>query len=486
MKNILFVASECVPFVKTGGLADVVGSLPKNLDKKKYDTRVILPQYACMKEKYKERLKSVCYFQMDNRIYVGINTLVEDGITYYFVDNNQYFSGSKPYFDLFSDLERFAYFSKAVLSALPLIGFRPDIIHAHDWQAALVPVYLNTVFQGDPFFRGIRTIMTIHNIRFQGCWNVGHLRWVTGLPSECFQPGKLVSPYQDTSMPWDEWNATMLRGGIVYSDWVTTVSESYAGEIQTPAFSDGLDDILKWRKDRLMGIVNGIDCEVWNPKTDPHISKNYDTRNFWNGKKVNKIELQKRYGLPENGDVFTLAIVSRLTDQKGLDLIDGIMDELARRDINLIVLGSGDERYENMFRYYSRKYPNKIAARIGYDEELSHLIYAGCDAFLVPSAFEPCGLTQLIALRYGSLPIVHEIGGLKDTVKPYNQYEGSGTGFSFKGYSSSELLDRINHAEWLYNDNTTEWKAMAKRAMKEDWSWTNSSKKYEALYDSLS
>ena len=183
MKKILFVASECVPFVKTGGLADVVGSLPKNLDKKKYDTRVILPQYACMKEKYKERLKSVCYFQMDNRIYVGINTLVEDGITYYFVDNNQYFSGSKPYFDLFSDLERFAYFSKAVLSALPLIGFRPDIIHAHDWQAALVPVYLNTVFQGDPFFRGIRTIMTIHNIRFQGCWNVGHLRWVTGLPS---------------------------------------------------------------------------------------------------------------------------------------------------------------------------------------------------------------------------------------------------------------------------------------------------------------
>ena len=327
--------------------------------------------------------------------------------------------------------------------------------------------------------------MTIHNIRFQGCWNVGHLRWVTGLPSECFQPGKLVSPYQDTSLPWDEWNATMLRGGIVYSDWVTTVSESYAYEIQTPAFSDGLDDILKWRKERLMGIVKGIDCQVWNPKTDQFIVKNYDVRNFWNSKKENKLELQKRFNLPQNGDIFTLAIVSRLTDQKGLDLVDGIMDELARRNINLIVLGSGDQRYENMFRYFSSKYPNKISAKIGYDEELSHLIYAGCDAFLVPSAFEPCGLTQLIALRYGSLPIVHEIGGLKDTVKPYNQYEGTGTGFSFQGYSSSELLDRINHAEWLYRENTNEWKAMAKRAMKEDWSWTNSSKKYEGLYDSL-
>ena len=485
MKNILFVASECVPFVKTGGLADVVGSLPKNLDKKEYDVRVILPQYQCMKDQFKSRLRSVCYFQMDNRIYVGINTLQEDGITYYFVDNIQYFSGPKPYFDLFSDLERFAYFSKAVLSALPLIGFRPDIIHAHDWQAALVPVYLNTVFQGDPFFRGIRTIMTIHNIRFQGCWNVGHLKWVTGLPEECFQPGKLVSPYQDTSVPFDEWNATMLRGGIVYSDWVTTVSESYAKEIQTPAFSDGLDDILKWRSNRLMGIVNGIDCEIWNPKTDKFIEENYDGRNFWSGKKKNKCAMQKKFGLKENPDIFTMAIVSRLTDQKGLDIVDGIMDSLARTDMNLVVLGSGDERYENMFRYYSAKYPEKIAVRIGYDEELSHLMYAGSDTFLVPSAFEPCGLTQLIALRYGTIPIVHEIGGLKDTVKPYNQYEESGTGFSFAGYSSQELMDRINHASWLYRENKEKWKAMERRGMKEDWSWTESSRKYMELYSWL-
>lgn len=485
MKNILFVASECVPFVKTGGLADVVGSLPKSLDKKKYDVRVILPQYECMKPQYKERLECVCYFQLDNRIYVGINKLVEDGTTFYFVDNKQYFSGSKPYFDLFNDLERFAYFSKAVLSALPLIGFRPDIIHAHDWQASLVPVYLNTVFQGDPFFQGIKTIFTIHNIRFQGCWNVGHLRWVTGLPDECFQVGKLVSPYQDTTAPWDEWNATMMRGGIVYSDWVTTVSESYAREIQTPAFSDGLDDILKWRNNRLKGIVNGIDYDIWNPSTDQFITSQYNLRNYWSNKKINKKALQKEFGLPENEDVFTIGIISRLTNQKGLDLIDAIMDQIARMNINLVVLGTGDEWYENMFRYYEAKYPEKIRAKITYDEALSHRMYAGLDALLVPSAFEPCGLTQLIALRYGTLPIVHEIGGLKDTVKPYNQYEGSGTGFSFANYSSWELMDRINHASWLYYENTKEWKAMEVRAMKENWSWENSSKTYMDLYNQL-
>lgn len=275
MKKILFASSECVPFVKTGGLADVVGSLPKALDKKKYDVRVILPQYECMDEKYKKDLKNLVYFQMDNRIYVGINTLKLNGITYYFVDNKKYFSGTKPYFDLFSDLERFAYFSKAILSALPLLGFKPDIIHVHDWQTSLVPVYLNTIFQGDSFFHGIKTIMTIHNLRFQGCWNVGHLRWVTGLPKELFMPGLLVSPFQDTSYPQDEWNATMLRGGLVFSDWITTVSYSYANEIQTHNYGEGLEDILSWRRDRLLGIVNGLDYGVWNPEKDILLPHNY-------------------------------------------------------------------------------------------------------------------------------------------------------------------------------------------------------------------
>ena len=251
MKKILFVASEAVPFVKTGGLADVVGSLPKAFDKKKYDVRVVIPNYHAIREEFRNQMKTLYYFQMDNRIYVGVKELVYDGITFYFIDNEQYFSGIVPYYDMFQDLERFAYFSKAVLSALPLIGFRPDIIHAHDWQASLVPVYLNTVFQGDPFFRGIRTVFTIHNIRFQGTWDVGHIQWVSALPWECFQPGLLVSPYQDTSIPRNSWNCSMMRGGIVYSDYVTTVSRSYANEIQTPAFGDGLDDILKWRSERL-------------------------------------------------------------------------------------------------------------------------------------------------------------------------------------------------------------------------------------------
>ncbi len=484
MKKILFAASECVPFVKTVGLADVVGSLPKNFDKSEYDVRVILPLYHAIPEKFRDKMETVYYFQMDNRIYVGVKKLILDDITYYFIDNEQYFSGIVPYYDMFQDLERFAYFSKAVLSALPLIGFRPDIIHCHDWQASLIPVYLNTVFQGDPFFRQIRTIMTIHNIRFQGTWNVGHIKWVSGLPDVCFQPGLLVSPYQNTNIPQSEWNCSMLRGGLVYSDFLTTVSNSYAQEIQTPNFGDGLDDILKWRSSRLWGIINGIDYSIWNPAKDTKIDTNYNLTTYKKGKAANKVALQKRLGLEENKNIFTIGLISRLTDQKGLDLIDNIMDQLCSKEINLIVLGTGDVRYENMFRYYANKYPKKISANICYDEELSHQIYASSDALLVPSAFEPCGLTQLIAEKYGTIPIVHEIGGLKDSVKPYNQFEQTGTGFTFSGYSGWELMDRINHALWVYYDKPKYWTDLAKRAMKEDWSWTNSSKIYENLYSS--
>ena len=485
MKRILFAASECVPFVKTGGLADVVGSLPQSFDRKEYDIRVMIPDYHAIKDEYRNRMETVYYFQMDNRIYVGIKKLILNGITYYFVDNEQYFSGLVPYYDMFQDLERFAYFSKAVLSALPLIGFRPDIIHCHDWQTSLIPVYLNTVFQGDSFFRGIRTVMTIHNIRFQGTWNVGHLKWVTGLPDQCFQPGLLVSPYQDRSYPESDWNASMLRGGIVYSDYITTVSKSYAEEIQTPNFSDGLDDILRWRRDRLWGIINGIDYSIWNPKTDDKIDEKYNLINVRKAKRANKIALQKRLGLEENPDVFTISVISRLTDQKGLDIVDGIMDQLCTKNINLIILGTGEKRYEDMFRYYQNKYKGKISANICYSDELSHQIYAGSDALMVPSAFEPCGLTQLIALKYGTVPIVHEIGGLKDTVKPFNQFDNTGTGFSFSGYSSWNLMDRINHAMYIYYDRPSTWTELLKRGMKEDWSWKNSSETYKELYSRM-
>ena len=486
MKKILFVASECVPFVKTGGLADVCGSLPKAFDKNEYDIRVIIPNYHAIKEEWRNKMENVYYFQMDDRVYVGIKTLTLDGIQYYFVDNEQYFNGLVPYYDMFQDLERFAYFSKAVLSALPLIGFRPDIIHCHDWQSGLVPVYLNTQFQGNPFYRGIRTIFTIHNIRFQGTWNVGYMQWITKLPWECFQPGKLVSPYQNTKMLRDDWDCSMMRGGIVYSDYVTTVSNSYAYEIQTPEFGEGLEDILKWRRERLWGIVNGIDTEVWNPATDKKIYQNYNIKTQSKGKKANKVALQKELGLPENPDVLTLGIISRLTDQKGLDLVNIIMDELCgQREINLIVLGTGASNYEDMFRYFENKYPGKVRAKIMYSDELSHKIYAGVDALMVPSAFEPCGLTQMIALRYGTVPIVHAIGGLKDTVEPYNEVEETGTGFSFKEYSAWALMDRINHACWLYYDKPESWKALVERGMSHDWSWANSSKIYMDLYNRL-
>ena len=485
MKKILFAASECVPFVKTGGLADVVGSLPKAFDKSEYDIRVIIPNYHAIKPEWREKMQCIYYFQMDNRIYVGVHRLEYDGITYYFIDNEQYFSGIVPYYDLYQDLERFAYFSKAVLSALPLIGFRPDIIHCHDWQTALIPVYLNTVFQGDPFFRGIRTVFTIHNIRFKGEWDVGHIKWVSALPDDVFEPGLLVSPYQDRSIPKNDWNCTMMRGALVFSDYITTVSNSYAGEIQTPEFGEGLQDILKWRSDRLWGIINGIDYTIWNPGTDKNIEARYSIRDRKSKRKKNKLALQKELGLPEDENVLTLAIVSRLTDQKGLDIIDQVMDRICSLNVNVIVLGTGENYYENMFRYYEGRHHDKVRAVIAYSDPLAHRIYAGADAILVPSAFEPCGLTQLIALRYGMIPIVHETGGLRDTVKPFNEYEDKGTGFSFSRYSGGDLLDRIKHAEWIWYSRHELWDHMQKRGMEEDWSWNKSAGIYRDLYSRM-
>lgn len=485
-KKILFVASECVPFVKTGGLADVVGSLPQALDKDEFEIRVILPNYYAISEEFRSKMRCLYYFQMDNRIYVGVNTLRHDGITYYFIDNQQYFSGLVPYYDMFQDLERFAFFCKAVLSALPLIGFRPDIIHCHDWQSSLVPVYLNTVFQGNPFFQGIKTVMTIHNIRFQGNWDVGHIKWVSSLPDVCFHPGKLVSPFQDISLPEESWNCSMLRGGLVYSDYITTVSNTYAKEIQTPAFGDGLNDILFFRQQRLWGIINGIDYNVWNPEKDSAIHTRYNSSIVTKGKKANKKALLESVGLPTDTTRFTIGIVSRLTDQKGLDLVGVIIDELCREgNVNIIVLGTGDPSYESMFRYYQGKYPTKVSAQIRYSDTLAHQIYAGVDAILIPSAFEPCGLTQLIALRYGTVPIVHEIGGLKDTVKPYNEFDESGTGFTFRDYTGWALKDRINHARTVFYDRPHSWKQIQIRCMGENWSWANSSKTYERLYNQM-
>ena len=412
MKKILFAASECVPFIKTGGLADVVGSLPKEFDKRYFDCRVILPKYQCMREEFKNKLEYISHFYMDignKNQYVGILKTEYEGITFYFIDNEFYFSGQKPYGDLLWDVEKFAFFSKACLSVLPVIGFRPEIIHCHDWQTGLIPVYLNDSFQGGEFFRGIKTIMTIHNLKFQGVWDVKTIKRITGLNDYYFTPDKLEA-YKD---------GNLLKGGLVYADAITTVSNTYAEEIKTAFYGEGLDALLRARSNDLRGILNGIDYTDYNPATDKHIKYPYDAKNFRKEKFKNKKALQEELGLEVNERKFMIGIVSRLTDQKGFDLISYIFDELcSTEDVQIVILGTGEERYENMFRHFDWKYGNKVSANIYYSEALSHKIYAACDAFLMPSLFEPCGLSQLMSLRYGTIPIVRETGGLKDTVEP--------------------------------------------------------------------
>lgn len=478
-KKILFAASECVPFIKTGGLADVVGSLPKNFDKEKYDVRVILPKYGCLKKEFTDQMTYLTHFYTDfywRNQYVGILTLEHDGITYYFIDSEFYFTGPWPYSNMFNDIEKFAFFSKAVLSALPLIDFRPDLIHCHDWQTGLIPVYLNDSFQGDPFFRNIKTVMTIHNLKFQGVWNIDHIREVTGLSNYYFTADKLES-YN---------NGNLLKGGLVYADRITTVSNSYAKEIQMEYYGEGLDGLLRAKSGQLTGIVNGIDYDFYNPATDTMIAKNYTEKTVKSGKKANKLALQKELGLEENPRAFMMGIVSRLTNQKGFDLIDCVSEQIcSKEDTQLVVLGTGEYKYEELFRYYAQKYPNRVSANIFYSEELSHKIYAGADAFLMPSLFEPCGLSQLMSLRYGTLPIVRETGGLKDTVQPYNEFEKTGNGFSFSNYNAHEMLHVIEYAKDTFYNTKNNWAQLVQNAMKSDNSWKKSAKLYEDLYDSL-
>lgn len=479
MKNILFIASEGVPFIKTGGLADVVGSLPKCIDKEYYDVRVMIPKYSCMLDKMKEKLNYKAHFYMDfhwKDEYVGILEAEADGITYYFIDNEGYFTGVKPYTDnaLF-EIEKYAYFSKACLSALPIIGFRPDLIHCHDWQTGLVPVYLHERFQGNEFFRGIKTVMTIHNLKFQGKWNVKDVQDITGLPDYYFTPDKLEA-YKD---------ANLLKGGLVFADAITTVSDTYAQEIKTAFYGENLDGLMRARSGDLRGIVNGIDYEDFNPETDKYLEFPYNAMNYRKEKVKNKRALQKELGLEVNDKIMMIGIVSRLTDQKGFDLISYVMDEICQDAIQIVVLGTGEERYENMFRHFDWKYSNKVSANIYYSDALSHKIYGACDAFLMPSLFEPCGLSQLMSLRYGTLPIVRETGGLKDTVEPYNEYESKGTGFSFVNYNAHEMMATVRYAERIYYDRKREWNKMVDRAMAADFSWNVSASKYQEMYDWL-
>lgn len=455
--KILMAASEAIPYMKTGGLADVVGSLPKYFDKDRYDVRVILPKYKCMDDKLLPQLKFVCHFYVNlnwRRQYVGIFTSQYDGVTYYFVDNEFYFAGDKPYNNIYEDVEKFAFFSKAVLEALPVIDFAPDVIHCNDWQTGLLPVFLKTVYGSDNFYAGIKTVFTIHNMKFQGRWKIKEVADVTGLPEHIFNSGELEF-YGE---------ANYLKGGIVYADEITTVSPTYADEICTPEGGEGLDGLMLERRRHLRGIVNGIDYDVFNPMKDTYLDKHFSVREL-SGKVVNKRQLQEKYGLAVDKDVMLIGIVSRLTKQKGFDLVAYVMEE--------------------MLNYFHGRYPQKLGVYIGYSEENAHEIYAGCDAFLMPSLFEPCGLSQLMSMRYGTLPIVRETGGLKDTVVPYNEYENTGDGFSFANYNAHDMLHVIKYALDVFENHKDRWQEMMQRAMRHDFSWKASAKEYEKLYDML-
>lgn len=479
MKKILFVASEGVPFIKTGGLADVVGSLPKCIDKEYFDVRVILPKYTCMKQEMKDKLAYKTHFYMDfhwKEEYVGILEAEVDGVKYYFIDNESYFNGFQPYSDnaLF-EIEKYSFFCKAALCILPVIDFRPDLIHCHDWQTGLIPVYLKDMFSENPFYNNIKTVMTIHNLKFQGIWDLQKVKDITGLKPYFFTADKLEA-YGD---------ANYLKGGIVYADMVTTVSDSYAEEIKMPFYGEHLDGLMRARSNALVGIVNGLDYNEYNPETDPMIYANYNAKNFRKEKVKNKRGLQKELGLEEDDKKFMIGICSRLTDQKGFDLIDYVIEEICAEDTQLVVLGTGEERYENLFRHFEWKYHNRVSANIFYSNERSHKIYAGCDAFLMPSLFEPCGLSQLMSLRYGTVPIVRETGGLRDTVEPYNEYESKGTGFSFCNYNAHEMLHTIRYAKDVYYNRKREWNKIIDRGMAVDFSWNNSAGKYAELYKRL-
>ena len=479
MKKVLFVTSEAVPFVKTGGLADVAGSLPRYFDRTKYDVRVILPKYACMKEEFKKQLRfhTKFYVKLSWRSqYVGVLETKLDGITFYFIDNEYYFAGPNPYNNIYEDVEKFAFFSKAVLEALPMMDFCPDILHCHDWQTGLIPVFLKHEYQKDVFYQGIKTVFTIHNLQFQGRWIMQVVKDITGLPDYLFTADKLES-YGE---------ANYLKGGLTYTDIITTVSNTYAYEITTPEGGEGLSGLLSARKNSLYGIVNGLDYNEFNPETDSAIPYHFGISNMLEGKRENKKILQHSLGLPEDDGTILVGMVSRLTEQKGFDLVEYILDELlGQARIQIVVLGTGQENFENMFRYFAWKYADKISANIYYSEELAHQIYAGCDAFLMPSLFEPCGLSQLMSMRYGTVPIVRETGGLKDTVAAYNKYEQTGTGFSFCNYNAHEMLATLYYAMDIYYNHREDWNGIASRDMQQDFSWNHSAREYEKIYEML-
>lgn len=473
--KVLYIASESDPFIKTGGLADVAASLPKALKEDGVDVKVVIPLYSKVKDKYLDQLVKTHEYWVDldwKHQYAGVYEMEYGGVTYYFIDNEQYFRRANLYGE-FDDAERFIYFSKAAVMLPKILKFKPDVIHSNDWHTGLVSAYVNEFKKGDDFYKDIKTLYTIHNLKYQGIFDPGVFS-MTGLPGHLMNANDL------------EFNHAInfMKGGIVQSSKFNTVSRTYAEEIKYPFFGEGLEGVINYHSDKLSGIVNGIDYEVWDPKADPLLFENYSIENYQ--KRVeNKKKLQEKYGLPVREDVLMISMVTRLTSMKGLELVRYVMDELLEEDIQLVILGTGDKEYEQMFKYFEGEYPEKMAARIYFDSDESHMIYGASDLFLMPSVAEPCGISQLIAMRYGALPVVRETGGLKDTVIPYNKYTKEGTGFSFANINAHELLFKIKDAIDLYYNEREDFNHLIENAMGAKNDWEESSKAYIDLYRSM-
>ena len=474
--KVLFASAEAAPFVKTGGLGDVAGSLPASLNEAGAETIVMVPLYSTIPARFKDQMEFITSFYVSlgwRNEYCGLKRLVHNGVTYLFVDNERYFGRDYPY-GFFDDGERFAFFSKAITESIQYLpdGFTPDILHCNDWHTALAPVFLREFYQGMPTYENIKTVFSIHNIAFQGQFSAKVLEDICGLahiPAAAFQ----LTCGPDA--------VNYMQGALNYTDAITTVSPTYAGEIQSPAYGEHLDGVLRRRRESLQGIVNGIDVDHFNPETDPAIAHNFSVSDR-SGKAACKAALQEELGLTVRTDQPLMSMVTRLTRQKGMDLVTYSLDRILSNGVQVAVLGTGDQEYENALRYFASKYPGQMAARIQFDPALSQRMYAGSDLFLMPSLFEPCGLSQMIAMRYGTLPVVRETGGLKDTVIPYNYETGEGTGFSFANFNGDEMGDAVFRGARLFWDNHDAWENVVTQAMQQDFSWTRSAAKYMDLY----
>lgn len=475
--KILFAASECVPFIKTGGLADVVGALTPVLKAQGADVRVILPLYAAIPQEYVNQMKLECEFEVElcwRRQYCGIKSLEYQGVTFYFVDNQYYFGRSYIYGLGGDEYERFGFFDRAVIDALVHLDFKPDVVHCHDWQTGMIPALLKIQYAQYPFYQDMKTVYTIHNLQYQGVFPIKAVQDTLGLGDSLFTSDKLEC----------YGCANYMKAGLVYADELTTVSPSYADEIQTAFYGERLDGLLRARKDQLVGILNGIDVNDYDPAKDPQIYANYDPYHL-GGKEICKQELQKELGLEVNPTVPLVGIISRLSNQKGFDLIECVIRELMATGIQLVVLGMGEAKYTNLFSWAESEYPGRLATRFAMNHQLAHRIYAGSDMFLMPSQFEPCGLSQMIAMRYGSVPIARETGGLRDTVLSYNKFTDEGNGFTFFNYNAHDMLHTVRRAVHYYNNNRDVWYRLIVRGMTGDYSWYSSAGKYMALYEEV-